>query len=128
MTQHRGRKLGQCQSIGVDEMHRRTEGAQKTSSSQTDAHAASTASFSECSSHLNVRLPRAALLHDPCILMYIIIYLRTYGTDPGTIWLMEPRCQMWRSKHQAEKHHRLYLLAVVCGRKSDGVEVGHCDV
>lgn len=62
--------------------------------SQTDAHAASTASLSECSLHLNGgRSPRAALLHDPCILMYIIIHLHTYGSDPGTIRLMEPRCQ-----------------------------------
>lgn len=62
--------------------------------SQTDAHAASTASLCECSLHLNgVRLPRAALLHDPSILMYIIMQLRTYGSDPGTIRLMEPRCQ-----------------------------------
>lgn len=62
--------------------------------SQTDAHAASTASLSKCSLNLNgVRSPRAALPHDPCILIYIIIHLRTYGSDPGTIRLMEPRCQ-----------------------------------
>lgn len=53
---------------------------------QTAARAVTTASVSDFYLHLDgeTRSPRAAVLHDPHILMHISIYMRAYGSNSGT--------------------------------------------
>lgn len=99
---------------------------------RTAACTVTTASASDCSLHLDgaERSPRAPVLHDPCIIMYTSIYLCTWDSKSRNrrpaVPLSNWDQSMWWSTWF--KNITLYLSAVVCGRKSGHVEMGHCDV
>lgn len=99
----------------------------------TAAAAGATALVSDRSSHLDGvrRSPRAVTRRNPCMLMYALTHVCTYGSNRGTVRPTAPRVltgdqSVWLSTWF--KNITLYLSAVVCSRKSDHVEMGHYDV